>query len=147
MSATLLPALSTALGLLISPIGLVIVAVAALLAWKNNWFDIQGKSQVVWSWIKTQANDLENQLERAWHAIVMSVSTLKTQFGAAWNALKAGFTTIAGMLVSAAMGLYNDLVSAYNSHDCIIDKFQNSDADEMGRNQNRGIYKTHRIDQ
>lgn len=116
VSATLLPALSAALGLLISPIGLVIVAVAALaLAWKNNWFDIQGKSQVVWSWIKTQANDLKNQLERAWHAIVMSVSTLKTQFGAAWDALKAGFTTIAGMLVSAAMGLYNGLVSAYNS--------------------------------
>lgn len=116
VSATLLPALSTALGLLISPIGLVIVAVAALaLAWKNNWFDIQGKAQVVWSWIKTQANDLKNQLERAWHAIVMSVSTLKTQFGAAWDALKAGFTTIAGMLVSAAMGLYNGMVSAYNS--------------------------------
>lgn len=116
VSATLLPALSAALGLLISPIGLVIVAVAALaLAWKNNWFDIQGKAQVVWSWIKTQANDLKNQLERAWHAIVMSVSTLKTQFGAAWDALKAGFTTIAGMLVSAAMGLYNGMVSAYNS--------------------------------
>lgn len=131
VSATLLPALSAAfgvivytvipilieaLGVLITPIGLVAVAVAALaLAWKNNWFDIQGKAQYVWDWLTKQGNDLKNQLERAWHAMVMSVSTLKTQFEAAWTALKDGFSTIAGMLVSAVMGLYNSLVSHYNS--------------------------------
>lgn len=116
VSATLLPALGTALGLLISPIGLIAVAVAALyLAWTKNWFGIRDKAQVVWDWLKSQGNALWQQLEFVYHAIIMSGATLKSQFVAVWDAIKNAFSTISGMIVSLATGLYTRLASTFNS--------------------------------
>ena len=127
VSATLMPALATALGVIISPLGLIAIAVAALaLAWKYNWFDIQGKAQVVWDWLKSQGNALWQQLEYTYHAIIMSCATLKTQFQAAWDALKNAFSTISGMIVSTATGLYNGLVSIFNAIVSAINTLLNS---------------------
>lgn len=127
VSATLLPALATALGVIISPIGLIVIAVAALaLAWKYNWFDIQGKAQVVWDWLKSQGNALWQQMEYTYHAIIMSCATLKTQFQAAWDALKNAFLTISGMIISVATALYNGLVSIFNAIVSAINTLLNS---------------------
>ena len=103
-----------AIALLATPFGLVAAALAVfVLAWKNNWFDIQDKAKTVWDWLKTQGDALYQQLERVYHAIIMSGSDLKLQFSAAWDAIKNAFSTISSTIVALATWLYEGLKGAY----------------------------------
>ena len=88
ISGTVIPALVTALGAILSPIGLIAVAVAALaLAWKNNWFGIRDTANAVWSWLKTSLSNIANDFKTAYTNIINQGNTLKTQFGNAWNSI------------------------------------------------------------
>ena len=118
VSATLLPALSTAfgivaytvipilieaLGILITPFGLAAVAIAALaLAWKNNWFDIQGKTKAAVDFVKTQWDKFTSELGRLPGVVSTSFSTLSGIFSSSWNSIKTYLST-------ALTGIITDL--------------------------------------
>lgn len=61
---SLIPALGGVLSALLSPLGLVLAAVAALaVAWSQNWFDIQGKTQAAIDAIKPYLEEFGSFME------------------------------------------------------------------------------------
>jgi len=108
ISKSVIPALGSALGTLLSPVGLIAIAVAALaLAWKNNWGDIQGKAKAVWDWLQSEMNKLVNRLEYYYHALVMAISAADLEDK--WDRIKNRLEYYYHALVMGASGLYNDL--------------------------------------
>ncbi len=106
----------TVIPLLITPLGLVGVAVAALaLAWATNWMGIQDKARSVWDWLRTSINNVANELKTAYAKIISQGDTLKTQFGNAWNSLVTLYVTIKNSLITSVQNLHTSLTSAYNS--------------------------------
>lgn len=84
--------------LLGGPLTIIIALIAAFaLAWSQNWFGIRDKTAVVIAAIKTAFEQFKTNLKVLWDLIVNIVKT------------------DAGLIVSAAQGLYNGLVSVYNS--------------------------------
>ena len=106
----------TVLPILITPLGLIGIAVAALaLAWSTNWMGIRDKAKAVWDTLKTTATNLSNKLSLTWHGLIMAVGQLKTNMSTIWNLVVDVIKTDAGLIVSSVHGLYQKLVSAYNS--------------------------------
>lgn len=95
-----LSGVATVIGLLLSPIGLIGLALAGLAAaWVANWGDIQGKVQAVWDyvkpifdnivgWLQTTAGQalvyLQGKWNEVWPALQGAVST-------AWAAVEPAF--------------------------------------------------------
>jgi len=112
-------AIITAIGGISAPV-LAIVAVLAVLAlaWKNNWFDIQGKTKAAIDFIVTQAKALWKALGDTWDAIIKAggdlekgiddttkavrdaVDTLKNQVNTIWNAIKNTFSDAINYIVN-----------------------------------------------
>jgi phage-related protein len=131
ISATILPALSTAFGiiaytvipivieaiaLLATPFGLVAAALVAFgLAWKNNWFDIQGKFQAAKTTIETAVRNFSNTLQQLWHGLIMAAGNLKTNLSTIWDTIKTVFSTVGNVIISAVQSMYAGLQSRYNS--------------------------------
>lgn len=68
---TILPVIATIVGVLSGPIllviGLVVGAITLLaLAWKNNWGDIQGKTQVVVDWLRDKIGAFIRWMREFW---------------------------------------------------------------------------------
>lgn len=98
-----LSGVATVIGLLLSPIGLIGLALAGLAAaWVANWGDIQGKVQAVWDyvkpifdnivgWLQTTAGQalvyLQGKWNEVWPALQGAVST-------AWAAVEPTFIAI-----------------------------------------------------
>lgn len=115
ISGTVIPALVTALGAILSPIGLIAIAVAALaLAWKYNWFGIRDTANAVWSWLKTSLSNVANDFKTAYTNIINQGNTLKTQFGNAWNSIITLFNSIKTQLINAVNTLATSLAASYN---------------------------------
>ncbi len=109
----------TAIGGISLPI-LAIVAVLAVLAlaWKNNWFDIQGKTKAAIDFIVTQAKALWKALGDTWNAIIKAggdlergiddttkavsdaINTLKNIANTTWNAIKTTFSDAINYIVN-----------------------------------------------
>ncbi len=131
ISATILPALSTAFGiiaytvipivieaiaLLATPFGLVAAALVAFgLAWKYNWFDIQGKFQAAKTTIETAVRNFSNTLQQLWHGLIMAAGNLKTNLSTIWDTIKTVFSTVGNVIISAVQSMYAGLQSRYNS--------------------------------
>ncbi len=100
ISGTVIPALGTALGVLLSPIGLIAIAVAALaLAWKYNWFDIQGKTREAVDFIKEKWNQFTSELGRLPGVASSAFGTLSSIFSNSWNSIRTYLSTaITGIL-------------------------------------------------
>lgn len=98
-----LSGVATVLGFLLSPIGLIAVAVAALAAaWVSNWGDIQGKVKAVWDyvkpifdsivgWLQTTAGQALTFLQGKWNEVW---PTLQGAVSTAWAAVKPTFIAI-----------------------------------------------------
>jgi len=98
-----LSGLVTVLGFLLSPIGLIAVAVAALAAaWVSNWGDIQGKVKAVWDyvkpifdsivgWLQTTAGQALTFLQGKWNEVW---PTLQGAVSTAWAAVEPTFIAI-----------------------------------------------------
>jgi len=83
---TVIPILVEAFGLLISPVGLVIGAIALLyVAWTKNWFDIKGKTREAVDFIKEKWNQFTTELGRLPGVASTALGTLKTTFSTAFN--------------------------------------------------------------
>ncbi|MDD3077399.1 MAG: phage tail tape measure protein, partial [Proteiniphilum sp.] len=131
ITATVLPALSTAFGILVytvipivveaiallaTPLGLVAVALAAFaLAWKYNWFDIQGKFQSVKKIIETAMKNFSDFLQRLWHGLVMAAGRLSTNLSTIWDIIKTVFSSTGDTIIQIVSKLYDWLQSTYDS--------------------------------
>lgn len=99
-------ALVAALAFLISPIGLIVVAVALLAAaWATNWGDIRGKTAAVITWIQT----LPATLAAVWAAISAGWTGLVTTVTTAWNAIVLAITTKIAAIVLAITTFFVNL--------------------------------------
>ena len=84
--------------LLGGPLTIIIALIAAFaLAWSQNWFGIRDKTAVVITALKTAFEQFKTNLKTIWDLIVTIIKT------------------DAGLIVSGLQGLYNGMVSAYNS--------------------------------
>lgn len=100
--------ITASIGTLVPPILLVIAAVAALaLAWKNNWFDIQGKAKIVWDWLESNLKKLVNRMEFYYHALEMAISMLHLE--KRWKEFVNRMEYYYHALVMGASMLYSDL--------------------------------------
>ena len=113
---TAIAGIVAALGTIALPVTLIIAAVALLaLAWKNNWFDIQGKFEAAKNSITLAATNLYNTLHLTWNGLIMAAGNLKTNLKTIWDVISASFTTSKTLIINTVTGLYNGLVSVYNS--------------------------------
>lgn len=95
--------LATVMGLLLSPIGLIGVAIAALAAaWASNWGDIQGKVKAAWDfvkpifdsivrWLQDTAGRALAWLQGKWNEVW---PTLQTAVSGMWSVVEPIFTAI-----------------------------------------------------
>lgn len=113
---TAIAGIVTALGSFALPVALVIAAVTALaLAWKNNWFDIQGKFQAAKTAIETAVRNFSNTLQQLWHGLIMAAGNLRTNLSTIWDTIKTVFSTVGNVIISAVQSMYAGLQSRYNS--------------------------------
>lgn len=104
------------LGSLLLPIALIVAAVIALaLAWKNNWFDIRGKTQAAIEWIRAAVDKFLDALTQFWNShkteIIVMVNTM-------WTFLKTLFQTASQLItqvVTAALGVIQAFWDAHGA--------------------------------
>ncbi len=102
---TVIPILIELLGALISPIGLVAVALGAFaLAWKNNWFDIQGKAAAAVQFISKQWDDLKQ-----------ATSKIGPAFSEAKDKLSGVFNDIKNIASTAFQGVLAAITEKMNA--------------------------------
>ena len=93
--AATIVAIGGAIAFLISPIGLIVVAIGVLTAaWVGNWGDIQGKTAAVVSWLQ----GVPGMLSGAWTAIQNGWKQLFTAASATWTGIQ---TTISTFIANA----------------------------------------------
>ena len=117
---TIGPALGAAFTAMTGPIGLVIAAIAALIAigvllWKN-WDTVKKKAIQIWTAIKTKVVALVNSLKTM---VLAKFNALKTSISNAWNAIKtkasAVWTGIKTKITSVVQGIVSSVKSKINS--------------------------------
>lgn len=87
-----LSGVATVLGFLLSPIGLIGVAIAALAAaWVSNWGDIQGKVQAAWDYIKPIFDNIVDWLQ---NTAGQALEWLRAKWNEVWPQLQ---NAVAGM--------------------------------------------------
>lgn len=98
----------TAIGAIAAAIGApILIAVAAItaaivaltLAWKNNWFDIQGKTEAAKNWIIAAVTSIGTWIA----SIPGKVQEMATAAGAAWESFKTATTTAIQSAIDAAV--------------------------------------------
>lgn len=102
--------------LLANPIVLIIAAIVAAivflaLAWKNNWFDIQGKTQAAIEFIGNLFNSFVAWIQQAW-------MNIQAAFAAAWAFLESvwvGITTGVMNAVNFIITTFNALLAFWNA--------------------------------
>jgi len=109
--STVLSTVSMAIGIAVGPLLLIIAAVIAAivllaLAWKNNWGDIQGKTQAATEWIKTVINNFVTTIQNWWAAHGEKVIAIAT---ALWDAVKSVFN----FAVDIIKGIFSAFRSAF----------------------------------
>ncbi len=116
-SITTIGSIAATIGaVIISPVGLIAIAVAALaIAWYRDWGGIQEKARAVWDFLATTANNLNTRLGDAYNAIIASGSLLQTRLGAAWNAIIASGQTLISMWGSLWSNFQSIITSAASS--------------------------------
>lgn len=95
--------------LLANPITWIILAIVGAiallaLAWKNNWGDIQGKTQAVVTWLTTAFTNFMTFMQNMWLGITTTLQTVGNFFVAvgagivaAWTAVTTFFSSIPGI--------------------------------------------------
>lgn len=82
-----LSGVATVLGLLLSPIGLIGVAIAALAAaWVSNWGDIQGEAQAAWDYIKPIFDSIAGWLQ---NTAGQALEWLRAKWNEVWPGLQS----------------------------------------------------------
>lgn len=112
-------AAQTAIGVVIAAISaigapiLIIIGIIALLvvAWTQNWFDIQGKTKAAVDFIVTKAQELRQRLGDSWNAI----TTAAQQLGAMIGAALTGVGTYLQGAVTTVINFKNSAVASWNS--------------------------------
>lgn len=116
--ATGLAGITALIGFLVSPIGLVILAVGALAAaWYFNWGGIREKTQTVVDWLTTAWTNLSN-----WFTVTLptAIADLQTSWNQTWaqiflnyqtieNALTVGWTLIISWLTVKIVSAFTKL--------------------------------------
>ncbi len=97
---SLIPALGGVLGALVSPVGLVVAAIAALaVAWTQNWFDIQGKTQAAIDTIKPYLEQFGAFLQGTILPLMQEVwGTIQARIGEAVEAVSPFIDRFVGYL-------------------------------------------------
>jgi len=124
---TVIPILIEGLGLLITPIGLIAVALGLfVIAWTQNWFDIQGKAKTVWEWIKTEVGNLYNSLSSAYDKIASSVGTFCTNFKYYWDNAGKIIDDAKTKIGDSVQHLKDNLLTIYNNIKTDLTNFYNN---------------------
>jgi phage-related protein len=122
-----LPALGAALGFLLSPIGLVIAAIAAVIAigvavWKN-WDTIKAAAAAVWdfvvdkfNWAKDAIGGVFGWLGEQWENFKLGLQLLQDKVGEVWNWIQSKIAAVVGWII----GKWNDFKAGIQ---LLIDKF------------------------
>ena len=125
-ATTVTGALSAAMALLLSPIGLIVLAIAALAAaWYYDWGGIREKTQVVIEWLSKQwANIVLWFTEK----LPASLEAMKNAWSARWqeiqSAVKEKVQPILDAFSSMRSWLENTLTNAFNSLKSLIGRLE-----------------------
>ena len=100
--------------LMANPIVLVIVAIVAAitflaLAWKNNWFDIRGKTQAVVDWIGNKLSELGTWFQTS---VVQPIQNMVSAVGEAWNTFTTQVTNTFNAIITTITTFVTNAVTA-----------------------------------
>jgi len=113
---TVIPILVEALGLLISPIGLVIGSIALLyVAWTKNWGDIQGKTGEAIDFITEKWNQFTSELGRLPGVASAALGTLSNVFSQSFNSIKTTASTTLQEVINNVTEKMNSIKSYLSS--------------------------------
>lgn len=128
-------AFGVAVAFLTSPIGLVILAIGAIIAigilLYKNWDKIKAFMLALWETLKTKATEIfaaiwntiknafsatiawfKNIFTSAWNGIKSVFSSVGSFFGGLWNTIKSKFTTIGSAIGNAIGGAFKKVVNS-----------------------------------
>ena len=124
---SLVTGLVGAIGLIVSPVGLVVVAIAAAIAigvaLYKNWDQIKKAAGTVFKAVQTTIanvmNGIKNTFTTVWNAIKSTITSvlngIKSTVTSVWNAIKATVTSVVNGIKSTISNVWNAIKSTVTS--------------------------------
>jgi phage-related protein len=119
--------ITTLIGLItaiISPIGLIVLAIAALaMAWQNNWGGIQEKTAAVLAWLQTTISSVLTAIQAFWTA---HGEQIMTTLQMAWDAILSIIESVTSIIMTIVQAVAQFIQEIWQKHGAEITAYLES---------------------